>query len=473
MDISEDQWRRWTPAAQEKAAAALREISESRWRPFYCPRPHCDGHPHVGQLGEPVDGWTFPHARWNQHPPLGDWLVWLNRGGRGSGKTRTGAEWINRRVKVSPRVALVAPTGPDARDIMVEGESGILATAAPEQRPTWEPSKRKLTWPNGAIGHTYSGEEPDRLRGPQHYDAWVDEPAHMPLIEDVWSNLLFGLRLGKRPRICATTTPLPTKWMKDLIADPSTVSVVASTYDNVDNLAPHFAALILSRYEGTRKGRQEIYGDVLSDVDGALWVYEIIEDYRVDPIAAPEHYDRVVVSIDPAGTHRKKSNETGIIVPATADSEFYVIKDASGKYSPNGWAERALALYDAYSADAIVVETNYGGDMVRSTLESVMPKGVPMPRIIEVTSRRGKALRADPIVALYEKGKVHHVGEFTDLEDQQLSWVPGSESPDRIDALVHGLTDLARIVAPASIASPKALRSLAARMAASRMRVVS
>jgi phage terminase large subunit-like protein len=465
--IREDQYRRWTPAAQERAASMLQDLSTANWKPFYCTKVGCDGKPHETVMN---DGWSFPHARWGQHPPPGNWLTWLNRGGRGSGKTRTGAEWTNRRAKVSPRIALIAPTGTDARDIMVEGESGILACAKPGERPEYEPSKRRLTWSNGAKAFIYSGEEPDRLRGPQHYDAWVDEPAHIALIEECWSNLLFGLRLGRHPRICATTTPKPTKWMKELIAEKSTVSVVASTYANIDNLAPVFAETVLKKYEGTRKGRQEIDGEVLADVEGALWQYEYFEPTRVKDEDAPTSYDRIVVAVDPAGTQRKKSDETGIVVIAAKGEDFYVLHDASGKYSPSGWARTAIRLLHRYSADYIVVEVNYGGDMVRSTIENTVDDGEEMPRIVEVTSRRGKVIRADPVVAFYEKARVHHVGALLgDLEDQLVSWVPGDESPDRLDALVHGITDLAKVVAPAEIMDPRKINNS---MAATRLRLV-
>jgi phage terminase large subunit-like protein len=443
----EEVWKRWTPAAQEKARDALREAVSSTWRPFYCPRPHCDGKPH--------DAWDFRHGRWDQHPPPGDWLVWLVRGGRGSGKTRTGAEWTRRRTKVSPRIGLIAPTGPDGRDIMVEGESGILAISPPDDRPSWEPSKKKLTWRNGAVAHVFSGEEPERLRGPQHYDLWIDEPAHMPLIEEVWSNALFSLRLpGRdgRPRICATTTPRPSQWMKDVKDDPATVSVVVSTYANIDNLAPTFAQHILSRYEGTRKGRQEIHGEILADVDGALWTWEMIEDNRVTQ--APAHLDRIEVGIDPAGSTGRSADETGIIVAGSAGEDFYILSDRSGRLSPTGWADRATMALEEFGGDCLVPEKNYGGDMVRSTLEN----SDNTARIVPVTSRRGKVIRADPIVALYEKGRVHHVGHHTDLEDQLVSWVPGRDSPDRLDALVHVVTHLAKTASPAAISDPRHLR---------------
>ena len=487
MDVADDQWRHWTPQAQERAAHALRLRTTHVWRPFYCPDPACSGNHHIDgltelcpetgllhwwtaitgkkstywlckkceQKGTPRDQWLWSHARQDQRPPVGDWLTWFVRGGRGGGKTRTGSEWTNRMVSIAPWFALVGATTTDARDTMVEGESGILATAKPEARPAWEPSKRKLTWPNGAVAHTFSGEEPDRLRGPQHYAAWIVEPAHIPLIEAVWDNLLFGLRLGDRPRICATTTPLPTKWVKTLLAEPDTVSVAASTYMNLANLAPKFAETILKRYEGTRKGRQEIHGEVLADVDGALWSWEMIEDHRVLASEAPDEYDRIVVAIDPAGSTGKKSDETGIIVVAAKGEHFYVLHDASGKYSPNGWAQRSHGLLEVYKGDSIVPERNYGGDMVRTTLENVNLTA----RIEEVTSRRGKIIRADPVVALYEKGRVHHVGEkLGDLEDQLLGWVPGKPSPDRLDALVHGIVALAKIISPVEVADPRSLR---------------
>jgi phage terminase large subunit-like protein len=369
---------------------------------------------------------------------------------------------------VSSRIALVAATGPDARITMIEGRSGLLATAKPGERPLWEPSKKELTWPNGAKGFVFSAEEPDRLRGPEHFDAWVDEPAHYDNIDEVWANLLFGLRLGEQPRICVTTTPKPTPWVKTTIAEDTTISVVGSTYENVDNLNPVFRSVILKKYEGTRRGRQEIHGEVLADVEGALWQYEYIEPYRL-PTAIPSAFvrqlDRIVVGIDPAGTHRRRSDETGIIVVGVrvegSDEHFYVLADYSGKYSPKGWADKALHAYETWSADYLVAEVNYGGDMVRHTLETSVADQSLIPRIVEVVSRRGKVIRADPIVGLYERGMVHHVGlHLGDLEDQLVGWVPGSESPDRLDALVHGLTDLARTVAPATIATPDQLRAL-------------
>lgn len=447
--MNPEEYKNWSPAAQEEALKRLRELTEKPWRPFYCPREGCNGRPH--------GKWSFPHARADQHPPKGNWLTWLIRGGRGSGKTRSGSEWAHRITKVAPRVALIAATGPDARDIMVEGESGIMATAPPGKLPHYEPSKRKITWPNGAIGSIYSAEEPDRLRGPQHHAAWADEPAHYDNIEEVWSNLLFGLRLGQQPRICATTTPKPVPWMKKLVDAKTTISVVASTYANIDNLAPVFREHILELYEGTRLGRQEIHGEILEDVEGALWTWEMIDPYRLSDEDAPVEFDRIVVAVDPAGTANARSDETGIIVVGVFGRDFYVLEDRSGKYSPKGWATVAVSLFEKWSADAIVAEKNYGGDMVKATLKNAVDGDEDMVPVRLVTSRRGKTIRAEPIATLSEKGRLHLVGDVKTLESQLLAWVPGEPSPDRLDAMVHGVTDLAKVSAPTTISSPTQL----------------
>lgn len=443
-----DVYRHWTPAAQEQAARRLAELNDSTWRPWYCPNVNCDGKPH--------DTWAWQHCRSDQRPPQGEWLVWVLRGGRGSGKTRGGAEWTRKMTEKVSRIALIAPTGADVRDVIVEGESGILAISPPGKRPNWEPSKRRLTWPNGCIGTTYSGEEPDRLRGPQQGAAWCDEGAHMPLIEEVWTNLMLGLRLGKHPRAVLTTTPTPVKWLRDLLKSPLTVDSRVSTYANLDNLAPTFAQAVLARYEGTKLGSQELHGEILDEAEGALWSWEMIETHRTDTAPNP---DRIVVAIDPAGTARKKSDETGIVVAAVADGDFYVLRDASGRMTPSTWASRAVGLYEEYQADAIVVESNYGGDMTVHTLRSIDAT----PRIKQVNSRRGKAIRAEPVVALYERGKVKHLPGLLDLETQMVTWVPGQgESPDRVDALVHAVTDLARHSSPVLVANPNAIRHLRA-----------
>lgn len=436
-------YKTWTPAAQAKALEKLRRSQNENWRPFYCQNPVCNGKPH--------EDWTWNHARKDQRPPKGDWLTWLMLSGRGSGKTRSGAEWVHRMTEKYPRCALIAPTGPDARDTMIEGQSGILAIAAPANRPVWEPSKRRLTWPNGAMALVFSAEEPDRLRGPEHYFAWVDEACFYPLVEDVWDNLLFGLRLGPRPKVCVTTTPKPRKWLKNLIADESTVVSKASTYDNLENLSPLFAEKIVRKYEGTRLGRQELQAEIIDDVVGALWSWSMIEDARITNV--PTEFDRVVVGVDPSGSSSANSDETGIVVCGSIGDDFYVLDDRSGKYSPHGWAMATLNAYEDYSADAVVVETNFGGDMVKETLRASGLRA----HLITVNAKRNKALRAEPIVGLYEQSRVHHVRNFIELEMQMCEYVPydkRSKSPDRLDALVYSLIQLNHAGGVASVASP-------------------
>lgn len=450
-----DDFKQWKPEAQARALELLREYEDSKWRPFFCRKPQCDGKPH--------DDWDWSHARSDQRPPpwFSDWLTLLLSGGRGSGKTRAGSEITHRASERTPYIALVAATGPDLRDTMVEGVSGILATSPPGKRPLWEPSKKRLTWPNGCIGSGFSAEEPDRLRGPQFGFGWADEPAHYPLAQQVWDNLLFGLRIkegfgGKtiKPKVIATSTPKPTRFVKDLIADKSTVVHRVSTYANLDNLADTFKAVILDRYEGTRLGRQELHGEVLEDVEGALWTWDMFQWVEEAP-----HLTRIVVGVDPAGTCNPKSDETGIIAVGISEAKnLYILHDVSGRYSPEGWGSRVNNTYDDFSADLIVPEKTYGQDMVRFVLENA---GYGGGRIKGVDSRRGKAIRAEPIVALYEKKRVFHVGRRGDLatlEDELTTWVPGEgASPNRLDALVHACTELAKHAMPTAVADPNKL----------------
>jgi phage terminase large subunit-like protein len=344
---------------------------------------------------------------------------------------------------------------------MVEGTSGIRATAKPGEMPEWNPSRKRLEWPNGCIAQGFSGEEPDRIRGANIGMWWVDEPAHIDLIEDCWKQVKLTLREpGDRPHIIATTTPRPTKWMKKLIADPKTITVRVSTYVNLANLNPVFRETILEDFEGTRFGRQELYGEVLADVEGSLWKAEMLR--HVDESKVPT-LERIVVSVDPAGSANPKSDETGIIVLGIADKRVYVLADLTGKYSPSGWARAALTAAEDFSADAIIAEKNYGGDMVRNTIEKEAEGLALPPRVILVDSRRGKQLRAEPVVAMYEKGRVIHVSgkdrsDLVELEEEQCEWVPGvGASPNRVDALVHGVTNLAKASMPASLASPNDL----------------
>lgn len=395
-------------------------------------------------------------ARDAQLPPPGEWFVWLILAGRGFGKTRTGVEWILERVEAGAarRIALVAPTAADARDTMVEGESGILACARPDQRPLYEPSKRRLTWPNGAVATLFSAEEPERLRGPQHDTAWCDELAAWARGDDTWSNLLFGLRLGD-PRVCVTTTPRPVPLLKSLLKDATTHTTRGSTFDNAANLSAKAVAKLRAQYEGTRLGRQELHAEVLEDTPGALWTLGTFERNRV--ATAPELV-RVAVAVDPQAADPKanpdadpeKAAETGIIAGGVdARGEGYVLRDASGRYTPAEWGEVVVLLHDELDADHVTVEVNQGGAMathvVTTAAEKLYREGRRAQRTIvvrSVTASRGKQTRAEPIAALDEQGRIHHVGVYPRLEDQSATWVPGQKSPDRMDARVWLFTDL-------------------------------
>jgi phage terminase large subunit-like protein len=449
LDVNE--WRNWDQKSKDKLLAMV-ALAEKDRKVWYCTRgPSCDGLPH--------GKYDYKHARGDQWPPSDpDWLVWLQRGGRGSGKTRCGSEWIRKMSESIAFTSIIGPTLPHVRDVMVEGESGLLAAFDNAKvNALWEPSKRRITLPgrgrhNEHRIQAFTGEEPDRLRGPNHGAVWLDEPAHYPMIETVWDMMMLGLRYGKRPLVLCTTTPLPIKWLKDLIEEPTTRSVTVSTYANIDNLAPTFRKVILEKYEGTRMGRQELHGEVLEDIEGALWTWEMIENNRpLNTVIRHEDMDRIVVAIDPAGTSSKKRDETGIVVIGRKDESFYVLADHSGHYTPDGWAAEAWRAYDLYQADLIVAEKNYGGEMVLSTLRTKRKDG----KVDLVHSRRGKVLRAEPVVGLYEQGRVHHVKILTDLESQMTEWVPDmQDSPDRVDALVHGITKLNDSLAPAELASP-------------------
>ena len=398
------------------------------------------------QQEELLHDWRF-WARPEQLEPPGDWRIWLILTGRGWGKTRTGAEWVRAQVRsgAAGRIALVAPTAADARDVMVEGESGILSIGSEAERPHYEPSKRRLTWPNGAIATLYSAEEPERLRGPQHDAAWCDELAAWRYMDAAWDMLMFGLRLGDNPRAVVTTTPKPKALLKTLLKDPHTHATRGSTYDNLPNLAPQFADEIIQRYKGTRLGRQELAGELLEDVEGALWTRAIIDGARVED--APD-LSRIVVGVDPAVTSGEDSCETGIVVAGQCGEDFYVLADWSGRMTPEQWARRAVNAYHEFSADRVIGEVNNGGDLV----ESVIRNSDRNVAYSAVHASRGKAKRAEPIEALYEQGRVHHVGQFATLEDQMCSFVPqdadASNSPDRMDALVWALTDLSSTSEP-------------------------
>jgi phage terminase large subunit-like protein len=338
--------------------------------------------------------------------------------------------------KPGARIAIVAPTAADARDVCIQGESGLLSCCPPWDIPEYQPSLRRVVWKNGAIATTYSADEPERLRGPQHTHAWCDEVGAWRYPE-TWDMLAMGLRLGDKPRTVVTTTPRQTPLMKIIRQSSGVIITRGRTLDNVDNLAPTFMQTMMDRYGGTRLARQELDGEDLWDEPGALWDREVLDETR--QTRTQMQYARVVVSVDPAGSNTADSDETGIIVAAKGmDGHGYVLADLSGKYSPDQWARKAIAAYEQFDADRIIAEKNQGGDMVAHTLKTVNPE-IPL-RLVHAS--RGKIARAEPVAALYEQRKIHHVGCFGPLEDQMCTWVQGMKSPDRLDALVWALTEL-------------------------------
>jgi phage terminase large subunit-like protein len=396
-------------------------------------------------------------ARPNQLPPdacachAGDWLVWLILAGRGFGKTRSGAEAVRiwaESGKVE-RITLAAQKKDDIRGVMLEGESGLIPMSPPWFRPKLIWSKRELHWPNGCIATLISADDPDSFRGPQHEKAWADELAKWKDPE-AWDQLLFGLRLGKKPQVVVTTTPKPTPLIKELAKDPTTHVTKGSTYDNRENLAKVFFDKVIKAYEGTRVGRQELNAEILEDNPNALWNMAQIERLRVD-----EHPDlsRIVVAIDPAVTGKTTSDESGIITAGVGpcrckcrgrddkpEAHGFILDDLSGIYTPDGWARRAVNAYRKHKADRIVAEVNNGGDLVEVNIRTVDQHA----SYKAVHASRGKRIRAEPVAALYEQGKVHHVGPFAKLEDELTGWDPtlGGESPNRLDANVWALTEL-------------------------------
>lgn len=354
-----------------------------------------------------------------------------------------GAEFIREQIEggYSGRISLIGATAADVRDTMVEGEAGLLAISPPWSRPVYEPSNRRLTWPNGAIARTFSAEAPERARGPACGLLWADEIGSWRFSES-WDNAMFGLRMGENPRAVVTTTPRPTKLVKEILATEGCVVTTGTTYENRANLSSKFFRSVIKKYEGTRLGRQELDAELLEDTEGALWTLTLIDDNRISYNAFKEiELVRIGVAIDPAISSKKTSNETGIIAAGVdANGEGYILADGSGIYSPLGWAKKAIEIYTRLEADKIVAEINQGGDMVETTLRTVSPR-IPYTG---VHASRGKRTRAEPVSALYDQGLVHHVGSFKGLEDQQTTWsaVDGSPSPDRIDALVWILTYL-------------------------------
>jgi phage terminase large subunit-like protein len=379
-------------------------------------------------------------GRDEQQIPSSDWRVWLLLTGRGWGKTRTLSETVRIWARdPSARIAIVGRTAADCRDVLAEGPAGILSVFPERERPTYLPSVRRIIFRSGAIGTTYSSEEPDTLRGPSHTHAAADELAAWDRVEEVWSNLQLTLRLGAHPRVVVATTPRPIKLLRELMAAKSTVVTRGRTAENQANLSPSALEEFYSRWGNTRLGRQELEGEILSDTPGALWTRALLDATRA---AAPPDLQRIVVAIDPAISANEGSDLTGIVaVGRDRKGDIYVLRDVSCKASPAGWARRAVDLYDALAADRIVCEANQGGAMCEATLRTVR-RNLP---ISLVHASRGKVTRAEPIAALWEQGRGHVVGVLPDLEDELCSFAPGlmEHSPDRADAAVWGATFLA------------------------------
>ena len=389
-------------------------------------------------------------ARADQLPPDGDWTTWLMLGGRGAGKTRAGAEWVRARVlgphgegeAPAARIALVGETIADVREVMVHGPSGLMSLDwGKDEKALWVGSKRRLELPNGAVALAFSSEDPESLRGPQFDIAWCDELAKWVYAEATWDMLQFGLRLGSRPRQVVTTTPRPIPLVKRLLADPETVTTKARTIDNQRNLAPAFLTKIVARYEGTRLGRQELDAELIEERTDALWRRVEIEACRV--ASAPE-LKRIVVAVDPPASSGEGSDACGIVAAGLGPEGIsYVLADATEeRLSPARWAKRAVDLFHKLEADRIVAEVNQGGEMVEAVIRQA-DESVPVET---VRAYRGKYLRAEPVAALYERGRVRHVGAFAELEDEMCDFALGGlssgRSPDRLDALVWALSAL-------------------------------
>ena len=394
--------------------------------------------------------WALDH----QLPPEGAWRTWVIMGGRGAGKTRAGAEWVRAMVEgarpADPgracRVALVGETVEQAREVMVFGESGILACSPPDRRPEWIAGRKQLRWPNGAVAQVLSAHDPESFRGPQFDAAWADELAKWKRAEEAWDMLQFGLRLGNDPRACVTTTPRNLKLLRELLERESTRVTHAGTAANRAHLADGFLEEVQARYAGTRLGRQELEGVLLADADGALWTQGVIEAARTD---TPPEPDRIVVAVDPPVSGHAGSDACGIVVVGAISQgspqewRAVVLEDASVQgVSPTDWARAVIAARDRHGADRVVAEVNQGGALVTTVLQQVDP----LLPVRTVHASRGKVARAEPVAALYEQGRVQHVRGLGALEDQMarmtLQGYDGAGSPDRVDALVWALHEL-------------------------------
>ena len=394
------------------------------------------------ECSELVYEWAF-WARADQKTPPGDWLYWLILAGRGAGKTRTGAETVREWTRDHDNVNLIGPTHDDVRDVMVLGESGIMAVSPNKERPSYAKASGRLVWPNGATSLMFSAEEPDRLRGKQHEKLWLDELAAWR-VPDAFDQALLGLRLGEKPQAVITTTPRPTKLIKQLVADPHVLVTRGSTFDN-RHLAEAFLQRITARYEGRAIGRQELFAEIIEEAPGALWTRALLDRQRL-PAGHDADYAEIVIGVDPPAKSGAKADECGIVVVGrTANALLHVIADLTSQGdTPGQWASRVAAAFRRFKANRIIAEINNGGEMVTEVLRQSDPN---LP-VRTVTATRGKFLRAEPVAAAYERGLVFHVGEFRRLEDQLCTLTPDFDSraagysPDRADALVWAIADL-------------------------------
>lgn len=384
-----------------------------------------------------AETWEF-WARSDQLAPVGGWRCWLFMGGRGAGKTRAGAEWVRELVRsgAARRVALVGPTMNDVREVMITGDSGLLSVGLESERPVYEPSRHRLSWPNGAVGYAFSAEEPNRLRGPQFDAAWTDEIAAWDEDSESWDMLQFGLRLGEHPRVMATTTPKPVKLIKRLLQDDTCEKTRGGSVMNAANLAPGFLEAMQAQYGSSELGRQELEGELVEDLDGALFRLSVLDETRVTE--APV-LDEVLVSVDPAVTGNDGSDACGIIALGRAGDEAFILEDATLHGPPALWARCVVELAESHDADCILAEANQGGELVRQVLQQA-----GTGRAIRlIHARLSKRHRAGPVAQAYEAGRVHHVGHFRELEDEMIAFTGGKgASPNRLDALVHGVTHL-------------------------------
>lgn len=387
--------------------------------------------------------WAFWGRPKQFMPPL-PWRVWLVMAGRGFGKTRCGSESVRvvARQGTAGRIAIVGDTAGEVREVMVEGPDGILPRSPRGERPKYEPSKRRLTWPNGVIGTTYGADDPEILRGPQHGFAWVDELAKFRYAQEAWDNLMLGLRMGESPRAVVTTTPRPVTLIRKLLkrAGQDVIVTRGTTYENARNLAPEFMADLLSKYEGTTLGRQELHAEMLDEAPGAIWTRELVESLRVRRDQVPE-LRRIVVAVDPSVSEDGEGAECGIVVfgiDGQSRAHGYVLEDATVRGGPVLWARKAVDCYRRWAANLVIAEGNQGGALVKQVLRGV-EAGLPVQIVY---ASRGKVARAEPVSVLYEQGRVHHAGTFAALEDEMVNWLPGMPSPNRIDALVWAASSL-------------------------------